>query len=68
MTAYEETGAQWRKSSFTNVNCVEVRMTAERVEVRDSKYQKGPMLTFTHPEWQAFLKGVRAGEFELPEL
>ena len=43
-------------------------MTAERVEVRDSKYQKGPMLTFTHPEWQAFLKGVRAGEFELPEL
>jgi hypothetical protein len=35
------------------------------VAVRDSKDPAGPVLTFTAPEWSAFLAGVRDGEFDL---
>ena len=32
--------------------------------VRDSKDPAGPVLKFTEAEWDAFLKGARAGEFD----
>jgi hypothetical protein len=35
------------------------------VNVRDSKNPTGPLLRFTADEWQAFLDGVQAGEFDL---
>lgn len=60
--------ADWRKSSFSNGNggnCVEVaRNLPGIVAVRDSKDRSGPALIFTTAEWQAFVGGVRAGEFE----
>ena len=37
-----------------------------RVLVRDSKNPDGPVLTFTPDEWQAFLTGAQAGEFDRP--
>jgi Domain of unknown function (DUF397) len=33
--------------------------------VRDSKDRSGPVLQFTRREWEAFLAGVRHGEFDL---
>ena len=36
------------------------------MHVRHSLDRRGPVLTFTHAEWQAFLAGVHGGEFELP--
>lgn len=59
---------EFRTSTFTNAggSCVEVAFLdngACPVLVRDSKHQSGPVLEFTHAEWDAFLKGVRAGEF-----
>lgn len=33
------------------------------VAVRDTKTADGPVLTFTAAEWDAFLRGVAAGEF-----
>jgi hypothetical protein len=55
----------WRKSSRSGVNgCVEVAYIDDRVAVRDSKDRQGPMLVFTHAEWDAFLSGVRDGEFD----
>lgn len=60
--------ANWRKSSFSNGNggnCVEVASNLPGiVAVRDTKDQTGPALIFTTAEWQAFVGGVRAGEFE----
>ena len=60
--------ADWRKSSYSNGNggnCVEVaRNLPGVVAVRDSKDPSGPALVFTLAEWQAFVGGVRAGEFE----
>lgn len=62
-------GTTWCRSSFSNegdasqTNCVEVAELADRVAMRDSKDPAGPVLAFTNVEWQAFLGGVRAGDF-----
>lgn len=62
------TGAQWRKSSYSNGNggnCVEVAdLTDGGRAVRDSKNPHGPALVFTRAEWAAFTAGVRASEFD----
>jgi hypothetical protein len=60
-------GPHWVKSSlsFSNGNCVEVADLPDgRVGVRHSKDTAGPVLRFTTGEWQAFLGGVRNGEFD----
>jgi Domain of unknown function (DUF397) len=57
----------WIKSSFStyNGNCVEVAgLTSETIRVRDSKNPRGGMLNFTSAEWDAFIGGVRNGEFD----
>lgn len=60
------TGVRWVKSSlsFANGNCVEVASLAGGVGVRDSKDVTGPVLRFTPAEWDAFIGGVRNGEFD----
>jgi hypothetical protein len=61
-------GAVWQKSSrsgpFTD-NCVEVAFVGETIAVRDSKNPEGPVLSFTQPEWDAFVGGAKIGEFDL---
>ncbi|WP_239328917.1 DUF397 domain-containing protein [Frankia sp. CiP3] len=57
----------WRKSSYSNGAggmCVEVAVAAGGILVRDSKDPAGPVLAFTGGEWDAFLAGVRDGEFD----
>jgi hypothetical protein len=57
----------WHKSTFsgTGQDCVEVAdLPGGGKAVRDSKDQDGPHLEFTAGEWDAFRKGVRAGEFD----
>lgn len=61
---------EFHKSSFSSNNgsCVETsNCTCEgtNILVRDSKDKSGPVLTFTPAEWEAFVKGVKAGEFDL---
>jgi Domain of unknown function (DUF397) len=57
--------ASWRKSSHSGNNgCVEVAFVQGRVAVRDSKDRTGPVLVFDRHEWDAFLRGVRASEFD----
>jgi Domain of unknown function (DUF397) len=61
------TGPTWVKSSlsFANGNCVEVSdQPGGVVGVRNSRDREGPVLRFTPDEWQAFLGGVRNGEFD----
>jgi hypothetical protein len=61
-------GVQFHKSSFSaaDCDCVEIGMQEGTVYVRDTKDQSGAILVFNSKEWDAFLKGVKAGEFELP--
>ncbi|WP_147944534.1 DUF397 domain-containing protein [Microbispora sp. CSR-4] len=61
--------AVWFKSSRSanNCACVEVAMLPDgHVGVRDSKNPGGPALVFTPAEWDAFIGGVKDGEFDLP--
>lgn len=57
----------WIKSSLSsyNGNCVEVAgLAGDLIRVRDSKNPRGGALNFTHAEWDAFIGGVRNGEFD----
>jgi hypothetical protein len=56
-----------RTSSFcTTDSCVGVAVEADAVVVVDTKSAEAPALLFTPTEWQAFVTGVKAGEFDLP--
>lgn len=70
MTGSELRPAAWRKSSASGNggnDCVEVAFTDDGVLVRHSRNASGPMLSFTHSEWRAFIAGAQNGEFELPD-
>jgi hypothetical protein len=58
----------WRKSTHSGTNggnCVEVAELPDGGRaVRDSKDPQGAVLSFTRSEWQAFIAGVRDGEFD----
>jgi hypothetical protein len=57
----------YKTSSFCSLgDCVEVgQMPGGSVTVRDTKDSDRRMaLVFTHDEWDAFVKGVKAGEFD----
>ncbi len=61
-------GAAWRKAARSNTvgnQCVEVARISGGIAVRDSKDPEGPKLLFTTGEWEAFLDGVKGGEFDL---
>ncbi|MFJ5122063.1 MULTISPECIES: DUF397 domain-containing protein [unclassified Kitasatospora] len=61
------TDLTWRKSSYSGSeggNCIEVAESLRgAVPVRDSKDPDGPVLPFTTHSWQAFVAGIRAGDF-----
>jgi hypothetical protein len=60
--------SRWmRSSSCAGNGCLEVSFGPGTVSVRDSKRSDSPVLTYNHDEWQAFLAGVRKGEFDLAD-
>lgn len=59
---------EFRKSSFSHGGkkvCVQVAIREEGIGVRDSKDPSKTTLQFTRAEWNAFLSGAKAGEFDL---
>jgi hypothetical protein len=57
--------AAWRTSTLCDLNgCVEVALLDGQVAVRDAKDRAGPVLVFSVREWEAFVGGVRGGEFD----
>ncbi|MGW3361494.1 DUF397 domain-containing protein [Streptosporangium canum] len=60
--------ATWIKSSYSGSNggnCVEVAALSGGCRgIRDSKNPLGPALVFTPDEWNAFVGGVKNGEFD----
>lgn len=60
---------EWTKSSKSGPysdNCVEVQAHGRTIHVRNSKNPTGPVVVFTHGEWEAFTEGIVAGEMRLP--
>lgn len=63
--AVDLSAAAWRKSSFSNggEHCIEITdLPGGGVALRDSKNPGFPALRYTAEEWDAFRKGVVAGE------
>jgi hypothetical protein len=59
--------ARWRKSARSSAqgNCVELaRLAGHAVALRNSRHPEGPALVFTDAELDAFLGGVKDGEFD----
>ena len=54
----------WLRSTFCSDSaCIEVAAVPDGVAVRNSSDPQSGVLRFTRTEWDAFLDGVRAGEF-----
>jgi hypothetical protein len=67
MPAGELTGASWRKSGRSSAqgNCVELAgLPGGGAAMRNSRDPEGPALVFTGAELDAFLGGVRDGDFD----
>jgi hypothetical protein len=63
VTDSEQTHVIWLKSTASGSgDCVEVAYVDESVLVRHSRNQLGPVLSFSRPEWAAFLEDVQEGE------
>ncbi len=59
--------AAWVKSSFSgnNGDCVEVAaLDGGRIAVRNSNHPDQGVVFFTRTEMDAWIKGVKAGEFD----
>ncbi|MGH3516611.1 MAG: DUF397 domain-containing protein [Haloechinothrix sp.] len=60
--------AAWRKSSYSTENggaCVEVADALDGGRwLRDTKDRSRPAHYFTAAEWDAFIRGVKDGEFD----
>jgi hypothetical protein len=59
--------AVWKKSvrsGGNSDNCVEVAFVGDAIAVRDSKNPTGGVLIYTQAEWDAFVGGVKDGEFD----
>ncbi len=58
---------QFKTSSWTGgiiAQCVMVAKTSKGFAVRDTKDKDKTTLFFKKGEWNAFIKGVKAGEFD----
>lgn len=71
MTHDELVRAEWRKSSFSGGggmgggDCVEVAPLEDgRIAVRNSNHPEKSAVLFTRAEMGAWIKGVKAGEFD----
>lgn len=68
------TRAEWKRAEPDGVtieNCVEYAFVEHAdgvvyTAIRSSAEPDGTILIYTPPEWDAFVAGVRDGEFELP--
>jgi hypothetical protein len=64
-TPIASTGSDWQVSSFCDSStCVQVQLSPDRVQVRDSKNPE-VTLTFDPQEWRAFLAGAQNAEFNI---
>lgn len=59
-------GLVWRKAriSVNNGACVEVATHPRGVHIRDSKDERGFIISCGYEEWRAFLHGARQGDFD----
>ncbi len=63
------TGARWQgggQGSDPDAGQLEIAFVDGHIAMRSSADPDGPVLIFTPAEWDAFVLGVRDGEFDTP--
>ncbi|MFC7273009.1 DUF397 domain-containing protein [Paractinoplanes rhizophilus] len=61
----QDNGVAWRISTRSGGgDCVEVAFIEDAVAFRHSRRPDGEVIRYTIPEWDAFIAGVKAGEFD----
>ena len=54
----------WRKASMCNGgDCVQVAPWGQMILLGDTKSPNGPILSYSHSEWNHFIARVKRGEF-----
>ena len=67
MNEVDKSGLTWFKSSRSSGSgqCVmAARLEDGSMAIKDSKHPDGAVLVFRRGEWQAFIEGVKDGEFD----
>lgn len=66
---FEILGHSFVKSSYSKnlpfAKCVGVSQTPKTVLVTRLNGKNNPILKFTYEEWEAFIRGVKNGEFDV---
>lgn len=59
-------GMTFKKSSFSDDDewCVGVNCDGIKIHVVNTKDKSETICTFSYPEWEAFIKGVKNNEFD----
>ena len=55
--------SKWQKSSYSANSCIEVQGDEYWVNIRETDDPK-LVITTSRANWDAFVKGVKAGEFD----
>lgn len=59
------TNLQWRVARLCHSgNCVTVAANDSTIVIGNSKDPNGPVLSYSHDEWRAFVDGIRQGDFD----
>jgi hypothetical protein len=54
----------WRTAAACNGDhCVRVASAGDQIVIGDSKNPRGPVLTYSRDEWNAFVDGIVKGDF-----
>lgn len=53
-----------RSTFCSGGNCVDVFINAYDIQLRD---EAGRRVVYSHDEWREFVRGMKAGEFDIPE-
>lgn len=55
----------WRVAQRCNGGeCIRIAANGDMVLIGDSKNPDGPVLSYSAAEWQAFVEGIRHGDFD----
>jgi hypothetical protein len=55
----------WKVARRCNsATCIRVASQNDQILIGDSKNPSGPVLSYTRDEWNAFVEGIRYGDFD----
>lgn len=58
-------GLTWRTALNCNGGaCIQVAAHEQAVLIGNSRKPRGPVLSYSHEEWQEFVAGVKQGDFD----